>query len=155
LFAAFLDLHHLSQEAADSTESALLEWLVEFSGGPASGRMPRGPSRAVRLARELLDDDVARPLSLDALAQAAASDKFHLAKLFKRELGVAPHRYLIGRRLTVAQQSLAAGASIADAAQQAGFFDQSHLSRNFVRRLGFTPAQFVRALGHRPRSYKT
>jgi AraC-like DNA-binding protein len=147
LFHSFLDLHRGAEVGvAEEAEPALVEWLWDVSEPTAPDSPGRTPSRAVRLARELLDDQMGQPLSLDRLARAAGTDKFQLAKMFKRELGIAPHRYLIGRRLTAVQQSLASGASIADAAAAAGFFDQSHLHRHFTRRLGFTPAQFVRAL---------
>ena len=148
LFAGFVRLHEASQNAEDTIESELLDWLDELAGPVSDGGGGRTPSRAVRLALQMLDDELTDPMSLDALAAATATDKYSLAKSFKRELGVAPHRYLIGRRVAVAQRGLAAGLSISEAALAAGFFDQSHLNRHFTRRLGFTPAQLVRALRH-------
>jgi len=147
LFGGFMRLHQASQDVDDTIESELLDWLDDLAG-PVGDGGGRPPSQAVRIARQVDPRRYTQPMSLEALASAAATDKYSLAKSFKRELGVAPHRYLIGRRVAVAQRSLAAGLSISEAALAAGFFDQSHLNRHFTRRLGFTPAQLVRALRH-------
>jgi AraC-like DNA-binding protein len=147
LYSSFVRMHRDSQQAGEWTEAGLFDWLCDLEVSQIGDRpSPRTPSRNVRRARELLDDLSGGKVTLDDLAAATGTDKFHLAKLFRQEVGVAPHRYLIARRLANAQRSLAAGAPIADAAVSAGFFDQSHLNRQFTRRLGFTPAQFVRAL---------
>ena len=150
LHAAFVRLHAESGNAAADgwTDADVLDWLLAVEQLQAGDATPprHAPCRAVTLARQMLDDRLAETVTLDDLAAAAGENRFTLAKLFRRELGVSPHRYLIARRLAAAQQNLAAGASIAEAALAAGFFDQSHLTRQFTRRTGFTPARFVRAL---------
>jgi AraC-like DNA-binding protein len=62
--------------------------------------------------------------------------------LFRRIVGLAPHQYLLRRRLQHAQQLLSAateGCSIADVAAGAGFADQAHLARHFRRAYGVSP----------------
>jgi AraC-like DNA-binding protein len=142
LFRSFLDLHQSSELAADETESALVEWLCDLLGPSAATSAGHTPSRAVQLARELLDDGIGQRLSLDRLAEAAASDKFQLARMFKRELGVAPHRYLIGRRIDRARRLLLAGMPIAETAVATGFHDQAHFTRHFKGMTGVLPGRY-------------
>ena len=66
----------------------------------------------------------------------------HLVRVFRREYGLPPHRYVVGRRLDRARPLLLAGMPIADVAAATGFHDQSHLTRHFRALLGTTPGAF-------------
>ncbi len=59
------------------------------------------------------------------------------------EYGIAPHRYLTGRRLDRARHALLAGARAADVAVDVGFHDQAHLTRHFKRLLGVSPGAYA------------
>lgn len=61
---------------------------------------------------------------------------------FRNSLGVAPHQYLLKRRLDRARNLLQTNRqSIAEIASVTGFSDQSHLTRHFKRRFGITPQE--------------
>jgi AraC-like DNA-binding protein len=66
----------------------------------------------------------------------------HLARGFKTTFGIAPHAYVVTRRLEVARDRILAGQPLADVASEVGFFDQAHLTRRFKRFLGVTPGRF-------------
>jgi AraC-like DNA-binding protein len=68
----------------------------------------------------------------------------HLVRVFGREFGMPPHRYLTGRRVDLARHLLLDGRRPAEVATAAGFYDQAHLTRHFRRLLGTSPARFVR-----------
>lgn len=68
----------------------------------------------------------------------------HLVRAFTRELGLPPHRYLVGRRLDMARRRLLAGEPAADVATSTGFHDQAHLTRHFRRLLRTTPGRYQR-----------
>ena len=81
------------------------------------------------------------------LAQMAAVvrlNPFHFARQFKAATGLAPHQYVILRRVERAKQLLEAGTdlSLAEVAPGAGFSDQSQLSHHFKRLVGVTPGRF-------------
>jgi len=106
-----------------------------------SGRAP-APSRdpgLARLVRARLHDD--EP-TLEALARELGTHPSHLVRVFRREYGLPPHRYLVGRRLDRARRLLLDGMPIADVAATTGFHDQSHLTRHFRALLGTTPGAF-------------
>ncbi|MDX6373672.1 MAG: hypothetical protein QOD98_2660 [Nocardioidaceae bacterium] len=92
-----------------------------------------------RLVRDRLDDDGP---SLERLARELGTHPSHLVRVFRREYGLPPHRYLVGRRLDRARPLLLAGMPIADVAVATGFHDQSHLTRHFRALLGTTPGAF-------------
>jgi AraC family transcriptional regulator len=105
--------------------------------------MPEPVERAVRYIERHHAEDV----SLRDIARAARSSPFHLARTFKQNVGVPPHKYLIHVRVRSAQALLSTGTekrSLAEVAAASGFSDQSHLTRHFKRMLGVTPRQ-VRA----------
>ena len=66
---------------------------------------------------------------------------------FTGVFGIAPHQYLLSRRVDLARRLLLDGQPPHEVATAAGFYDQSHLSRHFKRIVGTTPGRFTRAAG--------
>lgn len=63
----------------------------------------------VRRLRELLDAHVVDGITLEEAARVLDAHPTHLVRAFRRETGISPHRYLMGRRLDVARRHLLAG----------------------------------------------
>ncbi|MFB9124205.1 AraC family transcriptional regulator [Paraburkholderia dipogonis] len=97
-------------------------------------------------AKARIDDDPSSPLTLADLAADSGMSRFQLLRGFAHEIGLPPHAYRMQRRVALARQWIARGATPADAAAAAGFADQSHMTRAFVRLLGVTPANYAAAL---------
>jgi AraC-like DNA-binding protein len=106
------------------------------------GSPPPDRGLAGRL-RELLDHDVRGGLSLSDAATLLHAHPAHLVRSFTREFGIAPHRYLTGRRVDLARRLLLAGAPASEVATSAGFYDQAHLSRHFRRMVGTSPGRYA------------
>jgi len=96
-----------------------------------------------RRLRELLDDRLTESFTIAAAAVELGSHPSHLVRVFSQTYGIAPHRYLVGRRVDLARRLLVDGHRPAEAAALAGFHDQAHLTRHFRRILGVTPATFT------------
>lgn len=83
----------------------------------------------------------------EAKGSEAAADlgahRSHLVRVFTHTYGIAPHQYVIGRRVDRARRLLLSGHSPAEAAAQAGFHDQSHLTLTRRGTLGTTPGVFA------------
>ncbi|GAA4232825.1 hypothetical protein GCM10022254_33780 [Actinomadura meridiana] len=58
---------------------------------------------------------------------------------------VAPHEYLVSRRIDAARALVKTGLPLPEIAQRTGFADQSHLHRHFTRIVGVTPGRYRRA----------
>ncbi len=101
---------------------------------------------APRLRRQLIDyveAQLADPISLGELASFAALSEYHFARMFRESFGVPPHRYLLARRLTRAQQLLRGGAlPLGEIALACGFASASHFSNRFRAALGATPGDY-------------
>ena len=139
-------------------EGLLLDLLTGLVLRHADHRpSPSAPAHchhAVNLAREYLHDNLALPTSLSELSELCGLSPFHLATIFRHELGLAPHQYLNQIRVRQAKRLLQRGLSLADTALRAGFFDQSHLTRRFRELTGLTPGlyrKFVQDLPGAPR----
>ena len=101
-----------------------------------------GLSRAV----EFLTANCRETVHSSVLEAVADMDRFSLARQFRAAYGTSPHRFLVGRRLEIVKNDIAAGLSLAEAAASAGFADQSHMSRHFKKSFGMTPGQWSRLL---------
>lgn len=102
---------------------------------------PRDAPLARRL-RELLDGRLAEAFTIASAAEELGAHPSHLVRVFSRAYGIAPHRYLVARRVDLARRLLVDGHRPADAAALSGFHDQAHLTRHFRRVLGTTPGAF-------------
>jgi AraC-like DNA-binding protein len=130
---------------AFEAENRLALVVDRVSGNLASIREPttvRDPGLADRL-RLLLDAHVVTGLTLGDAAAELGAHPTHLVRAFRREYGIAPHRYLTGRRLDLARHALLAGHRPADVAADVGFHDQAHLTRHFKRLLGVAPGAYA------------
>lgn len=134
-----------TQGGAMAQESSLMTLLGPLAGLARQGRPPDGA--AIGQARAALDDDPARDWTLADLARECALSRFQLHRAFMRATGLAPHAYLVQRRVALARRLLRAGMAPAQAALTAGFYDQSHLARHFGRALGLAPGHYARGMG--------
>lgn len=106
------------------------------------------PVRDVPLARRLralVDDRYTESFTIAAAADELGAHPSHLVREFSRAYGMAPHRYLVARRVDAARRLLVDGCRPAEAAARTGFHDQAHLTRHFRRVWGVTPGALARS----------
>ena len=109
------------------------------------------PGRVDEIAerlRDLLEAGEPDAVTLAAAGEILGASPAHLVRCFTRTFGIAPHAYVLGRRIEAARRLLLEGEPIAQVAARVGFCDQSHLTRHFKRHVGTTPGQY----GHRATS---
>jgi AraC-like DNA-binding protein len=99
---------------------------------------------AVRVVRDYLESHSSDNVTLEHLAGLTSLSRFHLLRVFRREVGLPPHAYMSRLRVLRAQAALRSGSTISAAALDAGFADQSHLTRSFKRLLGVTPGEYLK-----------
>ena len=139
--------------ADDAFEAGIRLHLVAERIRVAMGNPDLGPAPvdarmlddAVEAFRAWLDDHLFEPVTIGAAADALDVGPTHLARGFADAFGIAPHAYLITRRLEAARDRILAGQPLVDVATEVGFFDQAHLTRHFKRFLGTTPGRFAGA----------
>lgn len=124
---------------------AIVEALAAFTTLLGATRAPSSALRpSVRRARDFLLAHLAEEVTLDALAEHARADKYHLSRAFSHELGFPPYAFLTQARIARARALLRRGVRASEVAQQVGFCDQSQMHRHFVRIVGCTPAAYAR-----------
>ena len=125
-----------------STASAALR-------NPPSSGLTRSQARRVL---DYIESHLSRHLTLGELARIAGLSLHHFARMFKRTVGMAPHRYVLERRLERAKGMLrSTGTSLVEISLSTGFSSQSHFTSTFRRLVGPTPTEF-QACGRNNRS---
>lgn len=112
-------------------------------------RIPRGGLAAwqVRRAKEILSAHLDGSVPLREIAQECGLSVSHFSRAFRVSVGVAPHRWLICRRVETAQSLLPnARLSLPEVALASGFADQSHFTRVFAAEVGCSPGRWRRGL---------
>ncbi|WP_328536325.1 AraC family transcriptional regulator [Streptomyces sp. NBC_00344] len=139
--------------AADTMLRLAVARLLRSHGGTIPERPARtaGARNAAR-ARAVLEEEMARPPSLEKLAADLGTSPFALLRAFKDTYGMPPHTWLTDARVRRARRLLDAGAAPAETAVAVGFTDQPHLNRHFARIVGVPPGAYRRG---RARTYKT
>lgn len=130
----------LSHMAFDAAALEVMTRLVEALGHRRA--LAQCSPASLARVRDMIDTDPAQPFSLAELAQAAGLSRFQLHRGFLRAFGVAPHGYILHRRVALARRLLKAGTAPAQTALAAGFCDQSHLNRAFARQFGISPGRY-------------
>jgi AraC-like DNA-binding protein len=132
--------------AALEAETALLslcDRLRVHLGDRATEALDRPAEGVAADLRDLLD---ARRFAGITLAEAGGLlhvSPAHLARCFTRTFGIAPHQYLVGRRIEEARHRLLDGEPPALVAASVGFHDQAHMTRHFRRHVGTTPGRYA------------
>lgn len=131
---------------AETRLHLVAERIRAVMGATASTEGPwldqRAADAAIEAFRAHLDAHLFEPVTMAAAAELLGADPTHLARGFKATFGIAPHAYVVARRLEVARDRILDGQPLADVATDVGFFDQAHLTRRFKRFLGVTPGRF-------------
>lgn len=90
--------------------------------------------------------NLAKELSVDALAAQAAMSPRNFARAYAAETGVTPAKAVERLRVEAARTALEGGASIQDVARKCGFGDAERMRRAFIRLYGAPPASLRRTL---------
>lgn len=104
----------------------------------------RQVSPGIQRALGHIESRFTEAIYLENLAALAGLSVCRFVTVFRRQVGVTPHRFICHRRIRYAKALLRDGVPLAQAALEAGFFDQSHLSRHFKSICGTTPGRYLR-----------
>jgi AraC-like DNA-binding protein len=111
-------------------------------------RRAAGGGDADRIGRAMafIEQNVARRLTVPAVARQVAMSPSHFAHRFREVASVTPMRYLKFVRLERARDLLLAdGLPVAEVADRIGYGSPSHFTRDFKRRYGLAPGRYATA----------
>ncbi len=94
---------------------------------------------------EFIEDNYARIIRLQELADLAGLSETYFCSAFKASTGLSPHNWQMERRIARAQVLLRqAHTPLPHIAALVGFSDQAHFTRVFKKQTGTTPAAWLR-----------
>lgn len=117
--------------------------MMEVRTSARGGLAPWQERRVKEILAANLDGDISLPM----LADDCRLSTRHFGRAFRKSTGIAPHQWLMHRRVEVATALLRdCPLSLSEAALAAGFANQAHFTRVFSRVVGVTPGAWRRAL---------
>ncbi|MEU0435943.1 AraC family transcriptional regulator [Streptomyces sp. NPDC006290] len=130
---------------ADSRLTLISDRLRGLLRPRSAAEPPRADRPLAHRLRELLDERLVEGIALDEAARLVHAHPAHLVRAFSGAFGIAPHQYLMSRRVDRARRLLLDGRPPGEVAAATGFYDQSHLTRHFRRLVGVTPGRYARS----------
>jgi AraC-like DNA-binding protein len=142
-----------AEAARDAAETAEMEEIglrlagavIATAAGVAGRQSEPGvrDQKRVSEAIRLIETEAERPISLDELADASATSRYHFLRIFRAVAGMTPYQYVLRTRLHRAAIRLRNGDEpVSTIALEAGFNDLSTFNRRFRRVMGVTPLAY-------------
>jgi AraC family transcriptional regulator len=102
---------------------------------------------AHKRALDYIESNLANDLTIGEIARALSMSAGHFAHAFKSTTGIAPHRYVMERRIELAKSLLReTDLPISNVATRVGFSTHSHFCVTFQKVTAETPSTFRRKL---------
>ncbi len=102
-------------------------------------------SPIVRACRDFICDHLYEEITLEQLANLVGVSSGHLSRMFTREVGLSPIRYVRWMRIEEAKRLIAlTNNSLVDIAAMLRFHDQAHFTKVFKQQVGLAPGSYRR-----------
>lgn len=122
------------------TRTLILQIVRLFADSIAAKPARQSEMRQVQRSLNYIHANLEKELTLQKLASIAHVSAFHFVRMFRSDLGITPHRYIIEQRISRAQVLLSCTSlAIAEVSRRIGFSSQSHFTRAFHEEIGMTP----------------
>lgn len=89
-----------------------------------------------------IEEHLEEDLSLETLAKQFYVSKYHIAHIFKDNIGLSIHQYITKKRLNLCKEAISGKMSITEAYHLYGFGDYSSFYRAFKKEFGISPKDF-------------
>ncbi len=144
LFLQARDLYDapMGRTEKDTLLKALFAQILVYLGEPTEyAAVPDGYHALTRTALELINRRIGVPLSVGELASELYVSPSYLAHIFKRDLLISIHRYILEKRLIQANERIQSGEKPTAVAAECGFQNYSAFYRQYKRMFGVSPAK--------------
>jgi AraC family transcriptional regulator len=138
-----------STEASSPPHLVARQLLVTYCGSELlDAKLPGSKlsETAIQIVCDYIEANLCTQLTLEDLAALVYLSPFHFARCFKASMGLAPHQYVIARRMELAKRLiLTTTINVAEIAWSIGYENISHFRRLFTMHIGMTPGEIRRA----------
>lgn len=106
-----------------------------YSGGLSSIKLKQ--------AIEYINNHLAGKIQLQDIARELEISQYYFSRLFRKSIGISPHRYIIQKRIEKVKQLLTnTQLPLAEIALECGFSSQSQMTMHFKKLTGTTPNKY-------------
>lgn len=98
-------------------------------------------NHVVRQAIEHINRNISQPLLLPDIAEACNVSVSTLSHIFKKEMNIGLHQFIIKKRLINVHHRIASGQPATAAALECGFHDYSGFYKQYKKAFGFPPSK--------------
>lgn len=88
-----------------------------------------------------IQDHIAENLEAKAIASALHFSPSYLSHIFKKDMGISLHKYILNKRLVQANIRIRQGCHPLHAAEKCGFRDYSNFYTQYKKRFGYPPSK--------------
>lgn len=89
-----------------------------------------------------INDNIKKKLTIDEVCQYICLSKFYFLRIFKKEVGVTPYKYILYCKIEAVKNDLYSDIDINTLVSEYEFYDLSHLNKNFKKIYGITPLEY-------------
>ncbi|SDM57151.1 AraC-type DNA-binding protein [Catalinimonas alkaloidigena] len=133
-------------------DTNITELLIRTMQTPLQGVIleysrPSAHGHRIEFTANYIRQNLATPITLQALADQACMSKASFLRHFKQEFGVAPIEYINRERIRLSKKRLAdPQKTVADVAFELGFKNAGYFIRTFKKYVGTTPKSYQQQL---------
>ena len=120
-------------------EEIILNVRIEMQGSMAQNQ--HTTNTLVRQALTYISQHLCDPLSVEDVCTHLHISQSYLLQLFNKHLSISPKKYIMSKRLAMAQLALRSGEKPTDVCKQFGFCDYSTFFRGYIHYFGYAPSQ--------------
>ena len=95
----------------------------------------------IRMAIEYINRNLDKALTIHSIAQACNISDSSLSHIFKKEMYISIHKFIVKKRLIQAYHRICAGEAATVVAMECGFGDYSGFYKQYKKAFGFPPSQ--------------
>ena len=95
-----------------------------------------------------INNNLNETITLDHIAEEFYLSKYHLCRLFKKQVGMSIYQYIIKKRLIIAKSLLISGSDVRTAFINSGFSDYSNFLKAFKNEYGVLPKNISTSMSH-------
>jgi AraC-like DNA-binding protein len=120
----------------------LFKWEGNFIAldGQQSYLHTKNRDERMKKCLDCIEENIAlEGINISMLSEKLFLSESRLAHLFKEQIGISIHQYILWKKIETAVKRSLEGYSLTDCAHYAGFIDSSHFNKTFKRMFGVNP----------------